>query len=466
MELQNNTVIRLNTEQNLAYENILAHPNVATLLYGVTGSGKTEVYLKLAQTIIASGKKVLILVPEIALTPQMSARFRAVFGDSLCVLHSGLAQMEYIREWLKINFELPQIVLGVRTAVFCPLKNLGLIIVDEEHDSSYKCSEQPCYNSRDVAVVRAKIEGAICVLGSATPSIESYYNVQTEKYNYIEMREKYSSQKTESVVINAKEEFNLKKGYLNTKFLKASFVEFDDMGLCSSVISFLRQNKQKSQQSMILINRRGYVNYALCSSCSKPLTCPNCAVSTTLHQKGLKEICHYCGFTTETRKKCLSCGGNSFLFKGIGTQNIEEKLKLLLPDLRIARLDKDVFTSNSRLTKIINDFRCGEIDCLIGTQLLAKGHDFANVTLVIILHVEDSLFIPDFRSAERTFQLITQAMGRAGRGEMQGRVILQSFIMNHPVVEFAILKGSCNHANLHGTHHTAGKFYLKSLILT
>ena len=438
IQLRSNNVINLNSEQNLAYENILEHPNSVTLLYGVTGSGKTEVYLKLAQKIMTEGKNVLVLVPEIALTPQMSARFRAVFGDALSVLHSGLTQTDYMREWLKINFNIPKIVLGVRTAIFCPLKNLGLIIVDEEHDSSYKASESPCYNSRDVAVMRAKIESSICVLGSATPSLESFYNVKTEKYNYAELKEKYSLNKIESIVINAKEEFNLKKGYLNTKFLKASFVEFDESGLCSSVISSLKENKEKNQQSMILINRRGYVNYALCSSCSTTLSCPNCAVSTTLHQRGLKEICHYCGFTTPTRKICSNCGGNSFLFKGIGTQNIEEKLKQFLPELRIARLDRDIFTSNTRLTKIIDDFRSGDIDCLIGTQLLAKGHDFSKVTLVIILHVEDSLFIPDFRSAERTFQLITQAMGRAGRGEMQGRVILQSFIMNHPVVEFAL----------------------------
>lgn len=438
MEFLKNSNITLNKEQNAAYENILAHPNSTTLLHGVTGAGKTEVYLKLAQTIMAQGKNALILVPEIALTPQMSSRFRAVFGDDLCVLHSGLAPNDYIREWLKIYFQFPKIVLGVRTAIFCPLQNVGLIIVDEEHDSSYKCSEMPCTNSRDVAVMRAKIENAICVLGSATPSLESIYNVKINKYNLVEMKEKYSNHKVESHVVNAKEEFHLSKGYVNTKFLKASFVEFDDTGLCSSVIEYLKENKQNNEQSMILINRRGYVNYALCAGCSATLSCPNCAVSTTLHEKGLKELCHYCGFTTKTRKICPSCGGHSFLLKGIGTQNVEEKLNQFLPELRISRLDKDVFTSNSRLTKIIEDFRTGKVDCLIGTQLLAKGHDFSKVTLVVILHVEDSLFIPDYRSAERTFQLITQAMGRAGRGDKRGRVILQSFIMNHPVVEFAL----------------------------
>ena len=438
IELKKVTEINLNAEQTKAYESILKYSHLPSLLYGVTGSGKTEVYLKLAQKIIAEGKTVLILVPEIALTPQMSARFRAVFNDNLCVLHSGLSQMEYIREWLKINFNKTKIVLGVRTAIFCPLKNIGLIIVDEEHDSSYKSSETPCTNSRDVAVYRAKSENAICVLGSATPSLESYYNVKIEKYHYTEMKEKYSLNKISSFVVDAKEEFNLNKGYQNKKFLKASFVDFDETGLCPSILSALKKNKEQNFQSILLINRRGYVNYALCTSCFTTLTCPNCSISTTLHQKGLKEICHYCGFNVSTRKTCGQCGGHSFLLKGLGTQNIEEKLSQFIPELRVSRLDRDVLTSNSRLSAIINDFRQGEIDCLVGTQLLAKGHDFPRVTLVVLLHVEDSLFIPDFRSAERTFQLITQAMGRAGRGEAQGQVILQSFIMNHPVVQFAL----------------------------
>lgn len=438
IELPRKSEINLNTEQNNAYENILEHRESVTLLHGVTGSGKTEVYLKLAQQIIAEGKNVLVMVPEIALTPQMSARFRAVFGDDLSVLHSGLTESDYMREWLKIYFNKAKIVLGVRTVIFCPLQNIGFIIVDEEHDSSYKCSESPCYHSRDVAVVRAKIESAICVLGSATPSLESFYNVQTGKYNYVEMKEKYSLNKIEACIVNAKEEFDLKKGYLRTKFLKASYVEFEDSGLSLPIVAALKENKEKNQQSIVLINRRGYVNYALCSSCSTTLSCPNCAVSTTLHQRGTREICHYCGYSIATRKQCPNCSGNSFLLKGMGTQNIEEKLKLQAPELRVERLDRDVFTSNTRLTKIIDDFRKGEVDCLIGTQLLAKGHDFSKVTLVVILHVEDSLFIPDFRSAERTFQLITQAMGRAGRGDIAGKVILQSFILNHPVIEFAL----------------------------
>ena len=436
--LEPNSHIELNTEQNAAYENIFHNAQLPTLLHGVTGSGKTEVYLKCAQKVILQGKKVLVLVPEIALTPQMSARFRRVFGDDLAVLHSGLNATDGMREWLKVFKQTAKIVLGVRTAIFCPLQNIGLILVDEEHDSSYKSSEMPCTHSRDVAVVRAKKEGAICVLGSATPSLESYANVQLNKYNFVQLKEKFSLNVVDSFVINAKEEFDLSKKQSNIAFLRSSVVEFHDSGISSVIVNAIKENKEKNQQSMVLINRRGYVNYALCSSCATPLSCPKCSVSTTLHQQGRTEICHYCGFQTPLRKICLKCGGHSFFMNGIGTQNVEEKLQNFLPQLKISRIDRDVMTSNTRLTKIIEDFRTGEIDCLVGTQLLAKGHDFARVTLVVLLHLEDSLFLPDFRSAERTFQLILQSMGRAGRGIIPGRVLLQSFVTNHPVVKMAL----------------------------
>lgn len=434
--------IVLNEQQQNAFEKILQNKSSPTVLHGITGSGKTEVYLKLSQHVIQSGKKVLILVPEIVLTPQMGARFRAVFGNKLAILHSGLAQNKYIGQWLSVYLSHADVVLGVRSSVFCPLKDIGLIVVDEEHDSSYKCNEFPTYHARDLAVVRAKMEQAYCVLGSASPSTESMFHVKNGKYACVEMTHKFSKSSNEYTVLDGKEEFSLPVYAQKNPFLKLSQIDFleDDSHISKTVVSLLSENKAKNEQSMILVNRRGYVNYAMCFACKNALMCPHCSVTTTLHHKGQIEICHYCGFQTPKRTSCPHCGEHVFVSKGMGTQNVQMQLQKLLPDLRIERLDRDVLTSHTRLSKIVTDFQTGLTDCLVGTQLLAKGHDFPNVTLVVILHLEDALYLPDFRSSERTFQLLLQAMGRAGRGSRPGRIVLQSFIQNHPVVQFA-LKG-------------------------
>ncbi len=438
MKLAKRISIDLNEEQQIAYEKIRFATLSTSLLYGVTGSGKTEVYLKLALDVISQGKKVLLLVPEIALTPQMTARFRAVFGEQLCVMHSGLTPVEYMQEWLRSYFGMCDIVLGVRTSVFSPLNHIGLIIVDEEHDGSYKCSDMPCYHARDVAVMRATRQGALCVLGSATPSLESFFNAQNGRYQLVTLTQKYSGQTVECHVVDARPEVLVRKSDQKRKVIKSSYIDFSEVVFAQVILEEIEKNKKNGKQSIIMLNRRGYVNYALCATCGTPLTCPHCAVTTTLHQKGEKEICHYCSFTTPTRQSCPECGESKFYLKGAGTQNIEERLIQLMPALRVARFDRDVFTSQSRITKILDDFRLGNIDCLVGTQLLAKGHDFPNVGLVVILHVEDALFLPDFRSAERTFQLITQTMGRAGRGAISGKVYLQSLIPNHPLIENAL----------------------------
>lgn len=432
--------IVLNESQQTAYENILNNNLLPTLLHGVTGSGKTEVYLKLAQKVIQNGKKVLILVPEIVLTPQMGTRFFAVFGKKLAVLHSGLTPKDHMQQWLGVYSGNYDVVLGVRTSVFCPLEKIGLIIVDEEHDSSYKSNEFPTYHARDLAVVRARMEHAYCVLGSATPSLETMYAVKNGKYALTEMTSKFSSSENEYHVVDGREEFTMPDYMKKNPFLKLSRIDFfeDEFHISKTILNLLSENKRKNEQSMILLNRRGYVNYSVCVSCKNPLSCPSCSVTTTLHQKGTLEICHYCGFQTPKRKFCPHCGSNSFANKGIGTQNLEIQLQHLLPDLRFDRLDRDVLTSHSRLSKIVENFQTGQTDCLIGTQLLAKGHDFPNVTLVIILHLEDALFLPDFRAGERTFQLLLQAMGRAGRGSKPGQIVLQSFIQTHPVVQYAL----------------------------
>lgn len=431
---------RLNSAQKNAYEKILDSPEKPTLLYGVTGSGKTEVYLHLAKKVIADGKKVLMLVPEIALTPQMTSRFRAVFGNRCAVLHSGLTPKDHMQQWLGVYFNQYDVILGVRTSVFAPIQNLGLIIVDEEHDSSYKNADFPGYHARDLAVVRAKREGAYCVLGSATPSLETWHAVKSNKYGIVEIQSKFSSSQNECLVVDGREEMSMPTHMKKNPFLKLSHVESseDEFQISKTILNLLLETKQKNEQSMILLNRRGYINYALCASCKTPLSCPSCSVTTTLHQKGNLEICHYCGFQTPRRFHCPCCGSDAFITKGMGTQNLEMQLQKCLPELQVARLDRDVMTSHSRLSQIIGDFQNQKTDCLIGTQLLAKGHDFSNVTLVVILHLEDALFLPDFRSGERTFQLLLQAMGRAGRGDSAGRVVLQSFIQNHPVVQFAL----------------------------
>ncbi|WP_161597535.1 replication restart helicase PriA [Fluviispira multicolorata] len=439
IHLEERSEIILNEEQSAIYNELLENLNSTIVLHGVTGSGKTEVYLKIAQKINQLNKNVLMLVPEIVLTPQMSARFRSVFKGDLAILHSGLTKVEYEREWFRIQNGQAKIVLGVRTAVFCSLENIGLIIVDEEHDGSYKSHDFPVYHARDVAVVRAKKENAMCLLGSATPSIESMYNVKNLKYKYLSIKNKFSGSRVDSLIIDSKK--NLFLNYSQKKLnytTRSTQISFQENAISQAVCDFIKENKEQGEQSIVIINRRGYVNFAICAQCSTPLSCPHCSVTTTLHNSGNLEICHYCDFKIQRRKSCASCHSTHFLDHGIGTQNIEERLTQLIPDLKIARLDRDVMTSNSRITEIIDDFRVGKTDCLVGTQMLAKGHDFPKVTLVVILHVEDALFLPDYRAAERTFQLLTQAMGRAGRGNKSGKVVLQSLVLGHPVIEMSL----------------------------
>jgi len=422
----------LNTQQKYAYDFILNNLSESVLLHGVTGSGKTEVYLAVAQHVMSIGKSCLILVPEISLTPQMALRFEKVFGDQLSVLHSGISSVSLLKEWLSVYSGKTKIVLGVRSAVFCPIDNLGLIVVDEEHDQSYKCSEKPCYHARDVAVMRAKAEGACCLLGSATPSLESFFNTQNKKYKYVALKTKYAaSTEVQTVIIETKKE--------NNKF-KLVRQNSKECHVDREVIDLIKKNNEKNFQTIILLNRRGFVNYALCESCRKPLSCPNCSVATTIHNFGKREICHYCDFNREIRKSCPLCEKKEFLLKGIGTQNIEAYLKEEIKNFQVERLDRDTITSHTRLKQILNRFVTKETDCLVGTQILAKGHDFPNVTLIVILNLEDGLFLPDFRAAEKTFHLLTQSIGRVGRGQHNGMIVMQSRVKNHPVLELALSK--------------------------
>jgi primosomal protein N' (replication factor Y) len=432
--------ISLRKEQAEALETIFNSEQKTVVLHGVTGSGKTEVYLEAARRTIASGKRVLVLVPEISLTPQMTSRFRHNFGDKLSVIHSMLTNTEYEREWFKVHLGFADIVLGVRSAVFAPLTNVGLIIVDEEHDSSYKCDEMPCYNARDVAVKRASIEDARCILGSATPSLESFANVRQQRYGLAVLSNKHSGFTSEVEVFDAKLwlEFSSLNKRAIKKISRSSLVKFENNIIIPPIMERLRENQQRGEQSMVILNRRGYANYAMCTSCGSALQCPRCSVSTTLHAKCATERCHYCDFEIPTRTSCPNCHSDSLVAMGAGTQNLEQELAINIPGLRVVRLDRDVLTSNSRLGEILRGFRNGESDCLVGTQLLSKGHDFPRVTLIAIIHVEDGLFLPDFRATERTFQLLTQAAGRAGRGNRPGRVVVQSLVKGHPVIDMAL----------------------------
>ncbi|MEY4065887.1 MAG: hypothetical protein RIR26_2095 [Pseudomonadota bacterium] len=428
----------LNPEQQAAFESIenLQSGHVA-LLQGVTGSGKTEVYLHLVSKCLSEGGRALVLLPEIALTPQMCDRFRIHFPHELAVLHSGLTAVEYEREWYRVAEGSAKVVLGVRSAVFAPLADVRLIVVDEEHEQSYKCDEFPCYHARDVAVKRAQIEGARCVLGSATPSLESHINCERGKYHRVHLRLKHHQQSNRVETFQFRPKL-LSTGGLSRGVVRSSQFSFQGHVMAPGVVDLLRDVQKKGEQSMVILNRRGYAQFALCGDCGSALQCPHCAVSTTLHARGTKELCHYCGFSRPLLQHCTSCGSSKLVQMGLGTQNMEMELSERVPGLVVDRLDRDVLTSHSRLSEIISKFRSGETQCLVGTQMLSKGHDFPRVTLVVVLNVEDGLFVPDYRASERTFQLLCQAAGRSGRGNLPGVIAVQSLGASHPVVNLAL----------------------------
>lgn len=428
----------LNPEQSLALSELkqVEFGHVA-LLQGVTGSGKTEIYLHLVQEALNAGGCALILLPEIALTPQMCERFRIHFPTQLAVLHSGLTSVQYEREWFRVCRGEAKVVLGVRSAVFAPLENIKLIVVDEEHEQSYKCDEFPCYHARDLAVKRAQLEGARCVLGSATPSLESYLNADRGKYKRVLLNVKHSRQNCRSELFQFRPKLH-STGGLSRGVVRSSQFSFQGHAIAPGIIELLSKVHARGEQSMVILNRRGFAQFALCGDCGTALQCPHCSVSTTLHARGTKELCHYCGFTRPLLQHCTSCGSSKLVQMGMGTQNIEHEISERIPGLVVDRLDRDVLTSQTRLSEIISRFRDGQTHCLVGTQMLSKGHDFPRVTLVVILNVEDGLFIPDYRASERTFQLLCQASGRTGRGELPGLIAVQALGASHPVVSLAL----------------------------
>jgi primosomal protein N' (replication factor Y) len=387
------------------------------LLYGVTGSGKTEVYLRLAQEAVVHGRGVLILVPEIGLTQQLIERARQYFGKQVAVLHSALGASQRWAEWWRIARGEATVVVGVRSAVFAPVRRLGLIVVDEEHDSSYKQEEGTRYNARDLAVMRGKISSCPVILGSATPSLESYAHGRSRRYTILTIPDRVALRPLPSVeIVDLRQEARAgsRDRIFSTTLRKA-----------------LLSNYQAGKQSVLFLNRRGYASYLQCHLCGEVISCPHCSVTLRYHLWEKLLRCHYCGFSEKTAVACPRCHEPTLIEHGFGTEQVEEALRGLIPGIRIGRLDRDSVRRRNALSGVLSAWHAHDIDVLIGTQMVAKGHDVPNVTLVGVLLADVSLNLPDFRAAERTFQLLTQVAGRAGRGQDPGRVIIQTYAPEH-----------------------------------
>jgi primosomal protein N' (replication factor Y) len=402
----------------------------AFLLHGVTGSGKTEIYLQAIAHALERGQGAIVLVPEISLTPQTVERFKARFSSGprqtlVAVLHSHLSSGERHDEWHKIRQGRARIVIGARSAIFAPVEPLGLIIVDEEHEHSYKQEEAPRYHARDVAVVRGQMEGAAVVLGSATPSMESYYNARRGKYALLELTGRVDDQKMPVVrVVDMRQASRLEKG-----------VPIFSHQLREAIL----QRLERREQVILFLNRRGWSSSLQCGRCGYVAECPNCSVSLTYHRAGQRLLCHICGHSATAPRACpvATCRNPEVRYSGLGTERVEDTLRKLFPQARIQRMDSDTLKRKEDYRRILGDFRAGKIDLLVGTQMIAKGLHFPNVTLVGIVYADLSLHIPDFRSGERTFQLLTQVAGRAGRGDVEGEVFVQAFTPFHPAIQFA-----------------------------
>ncbi|MGH9872053.1 MAG: primosomal protein N' [Pyrinomonadaceae bacterium] len=426
----------------------------AFLLHGVTGSGKTEVYIRAMRVALSLGRSALMLVPEIALTPVFSRRLRMHFGDRVAIFHSSLSRGERFDEWTRVRNGEARIVIGTRSAVFAPIKDLGLVIVDEEHESTYRQQDSPHYNGRDTAIVRAQKESAVVILGSATPSLESFHNAQTGKYHYLQMANRLGKRPMAvAEIIDMRDVF--------ARHQKPQV--FSD-----ELLAAIRETHEKQEQSIILLNRRGYSSFVLCRSCGESVQCPNCDVTLTYHRSERVIICHYCNHREAAPQKCPNCEGKYIYYVGEGTQQIEDLLKKLFSQLRIARIDRDTASRRGDFEKSLIDFGDGKIDMLVGTQILAKGHDFPNVTLVGVVSVDAGMALPDFRAAERTFQLLTQVAGRAGRGHRAGKVLIQTYHPYHYALRHASAQdyaGFYGEESRHRENHTYPPFVALASLL-
>ncbi|OJV41058.1 MAG: primosomal protein N' [Acidobacteriales bacterium 59-55] len=403
------------------------------LLYGVTGSGKTAVYFAAMQRALDAGKSALLLVPEIGLTPAMTGQLVAAFGGEVALLHSQLTPDERAEQWHRIRRGEARVAVGTRSAVFAPMAKLGLIIVDEEHDSSYKQEETPRYHGRDVAVMRAKFNDAAVVLGSATPSLESWSNAEKGRYTRVEMRQRVADRPLPGVELVD---------------MRAEFRETGQEQIFSRrLVEETQATLDRGEQAIILLNRRGYSFVVMCRSCGEKIECENCAISMTYHkpvtgdvaQPGQRLECHYCGFRRSVPKVCPKCESEHLYFLGAGSQQGEERLQELFPTARIGRMDRDTVRGRSDMERLLSRLHAGEINLLVGTQMIAKGHDIHGVTLVGVVGADFALGLPDFRAAERVFQLLTQVSGRAGRGELPGKVLVQTYHPDHYAIQFSAL---------------------------
>jgi primosomal protein N' (replication factor Y) (superfamily II helicase) len=424
------TPLALTGEQQTALElcrAAITTPEKPVLIRGVTGSGKTEIYLQAIEHTLRQGKDSIVLVPEISLTPQTVERFRARFShQQITVLHSHLSEGERHDQWHKIRNGESHIVIGARSAVFAPVQSLGLIVVDEEHENTYKQEDTPRYNARDIAVMRGKLERAAVILGSATPSLESFYNAQRSRYTLATLSQRVDNQKMPIMrIVDMRQEAKRQKGVQHV--------------LSTKLFTAIESRLAKNEQTILFLNRRGYATHAFCPKCGYVAKCQNCSISLTFHRRAHELRCHLCGHVGPVPERCPdpSCRDPSFKYSGMGTEKVEDAIQAAFPKARVQRMDADVMTKKTMYRDVLNAFRVGKIDILVGTQMIAKGLHFPNVTLVGIIYADMALHLADFRASERTFQLLVQVAGRAGRGDVEGEVIVQSFTPFHPAVQYA-----------------------------
>lgn len=424
--IESNQALELNQEQKVACEAVvgaIGKQYLPFLLQGITGSGKTEVYLQIIQGALDMGKTAIVLVPEISLTPQMTERFIARFGEQVAILHSGLSNGEKYDEWRKVERGDAQVVVGARSAIFAPLKNLGVIIIDEEHEASYKQDSNPRYHARDVALLRAQYNQAALVLGSATPSLESRARAGKGVYQHLRL-----TQRANPLASIPEVQLIDFRDYIGQN---------ETSNFTPPLIEAIQDRLDKKEQVVLMLNRRGYSSFVMCRECGTVDTCPNCDISLTLHMDTKTMNCHYCGFSKEIPHVCPNCQSRSIRYYGTGTQKAYDELAELFPEARILRMDVDTTRKKGSHQALLEQFGKGEADILLGTQMIAKGLDFPNVTLVGVLNADTALNLPDFRSSERTFQLLTQVAGRAGRAEKAGQVLIQSYNPQHYAIRFA-----------------------------
>jgi primosomal protein N' (replication factor Y) (superfamily II helicase) len=417
----------LNDEQKSVlaeiWRSVVAGKFETSLLHGVTGSGKTEIYMGVVEAVLSRGKTAIVLVPEIALTLWVGRLMRARFGATVAILHSGLPNVERAQQWWRVRRGEARVVVGTRSAVFAPVENLGLIIVDEEQETSYKQEETPRYHGRDTAVYRARLESAVALLGSATPALETYHNARAGKYRLLEITSRVANRPLAEVrIIDLREEFR--------RSHKATPIS-------ESLRAAITLRLDEKTQAMVLINRRGYSWFCLCRSCGAFVQCENCSIALTYHKSRQRLECHYCGYSIRPPKQCPKCQAEYMYYMGDGAERVQEYLREQFPNARIARLDRDTVRSKREYQQVLGAFASGAVDVLVGTQMVAKGHDFQRVTLVGVVAADLALGRPDFRAAERTFQLLTQVAGRAGRGDLSGEVLVETHYPEHYAIQLA-----------------------------